>query len=64
MVAGTLPLEPLHQPIFVIFFFQDRISQTICLDWLRTVVLLVPASRVARITGVSHRLVWFCNWIS
>jgi hypothetical protein len=34
---------------------QDRISQTIFLGWLQTAVLLISASRVARIAGVSHR---------
>jgi hypothetical protein len=27
--AGTLPLEPLHQPHFVLAIFQDRVSRTI-----------------------------------
>jgi hypothetical protein len=36
-------------------FFWDRVSQTICLGWLRTVSLLSTASWVARITGVSHQ---------
>jgi hypothetical protein len=33
---------------------RDRVSQTICLGWLRTMFLLISASWVARITGVSH----------
>jgi hypothetical protein len=34
--------------------FWDRVSKTLCLGWLRTSILLTPASWVARITGVSH----------
>jgi hypothetical protein len=36
------------------FFLKDSVSRTICLGWLRTVILLITASWVARITGVSH----------
>jgi hypothetical protein len=54
-----LHLEPLHQPYFFFFFwwrvFWDRVSQTICPGWLWTVVLLISASWVARITGVRHQ---------
>jgi hypothetical protein len=50
-----LHLEPLHQPFFCDGIFQDRVSWTICLDWFWTVILLISASCVARITGVSHR---------
>jgi hypothetical protein len=35
-------------------FFWDRVSWTICPSWLRTLILLISASWVARITGVSH----------
>jgi hypothetical protein len=35
--------------------FGDGVLQTICLGWLRTAILLISASWVARITGVSHR---------
>jgi hypothetical protein len=34
--------------------FRNRVSWTICLSWLRTAILLLSASRVARIIGVSH----------
>jgi hypothetical protein len=50
-----LHLEPLHQPFIVMSFFWDRVSWTICLGWLRTMILLISASWVARITGMSHR---------
>jgi hypothetical protein len=36
-------------------FFQERVSWTICPGWLRTTILLISASWVARITGVSHQ---------
>jgi hypothetical protein len=36
------------------FFFQDRVSQTICPGWFQITTLLISASWVARITGVSH----------
>jgi hypothetical protein len=41
----------------------DRISWTYLPTWLRTTVLLISASWVARIIGVSHRLFWvsFCK---
>jgi hypothetical protein len=34
--------------------FWDRFSRTICLGWLWTTILLISASWVASITGVSH----------
>jgi hypothetical protein len=36
-------------------YFQDRVSRTICLSWLRAVTLLISASPGVRITGVSHQ---------
>jgi hypothetical protein len=41
-------------PSFCDRVFWDRVSWTICLGWLRTVILLISASWVAGITGVSH----------
>jgi hypothetical protein len=49
-----LHLEPLHQPYFVMGFFRDRVSWTICPSWFWTMILLISASWVARITGMSH----------
>jgi hypothetical protein len=50
-----LHFEPFHQPFFVCDrFFQDRVSRTTCLDWLRTTFLLISASWVVRITGVRY----------
>jgi hypothetical protein len=36
-------------------FFRDRVLRTICLGWLQTAILLISASWVTRITGVSHQ---------
>jgi hypothetical protein len=36
-------------------YFEDSISQIICLGWPRTVILMISAFQVARIIGVSHR---------
>jgi hypothetical protein len=41
--------------LFCFGYFQDRVSRTIFLGWIRTVILLISASQVARITGVSHQ---------
>jgi hypothetical protein len=35
-------------------YFRDRVPWSICLSWPPTVILLVSASQVVRITGVSH----------
>jgi hypothetical protein len=40
--------------LFCDSFYWDRVSRTICLGWLQTGILLISASWVARITGVSH----------
>jgi hypothetical protein len=53
--SGATP-ESLHQP-FLWRVFRDSISRTICPGWLWTVILLICASWVARITGVSPA--WF-----
>jgi hypothetical protein len=42
-------------PIFCLKGFFRIGSQTICLGWFRTEILLISASWVARITGVSHQ---------
>jgi hypothetical protein len=41
---------------FVWSFFEDRVWGTICIGWLRISILLIFASWIATITGVSHRL--------
>jgi hypothetical protein len=50
-----LHLEPLHQSFFCGGYFWDRGFLTICPGWLRTSILLMSASWVARIMGVSHQ---------
>jgi uncharacterized membrane protein YcfT len=35
-------------------FFRDRVLHTVCLGWLWTMILLISAFWVARITGMSH----------
>jgi hypothetical protein len=49
-----LHLEPLHQLFFCDEFSQDRVLQTLSPGWHWTVILLISASWVARIAGVSH----------
>jgi hypothetical protein len=38
----------------VLDIFLDKVSGTICPGWLCTMILLISASWVARITGMSH----------
>jgi hypothetical protein len=40
---------------FLWWVFKDRVSWTICLGWLQTAILLISASWVAGITGMSCR---------
>jgi hypothetical protein len=47
-------IKSLHQLFLVVGFFQERVSQTIRTVWLQTVILLISAFQVARITGMSH----------
>jgi hypothetical protein len=53
--SGPTPLALLCE-----WFFWDRVSWTVCLGWLGTLILLISASWVARITGVSH---WCLTWL-
>jgi hypothetical protein len=41
--------------LFLWGVFKIGSPRTICLGWLQTMILLISASWVARITGVSHR---------
>jgi hypothetical protein len=41
-------------PCLCVRYFWDIVSQTICQSWLWSTILLISASWVARITGVSH----------
>jgi hypothetical protein len=43
-----LHLEPLHQPFFMMGFFEIE-------SWFQATILLMSASWVARIIGISHR---------
>jgi hypothetical protein len=51
--------------LWFFFFFQDRISWTVCLGWLWTAVLLISVSWVARITGMNywHPASYFWRWL-
>jgi hypothetical protein len=53
-------------PFLPIGFFQDRVSWTIYPAWFGTTILLIPASWVAGITGVSHLSLSLCLllWLS
>jgi hypothetical protein len=42
-------------PFFVIRFFKMGVSQTFSLGWLPTIIFLISASWVARVTGASHQ---------
>jgi hypothetical protein len=46
-----------HTPksIVALLSLEMEISSTIWLDWPQTMILLISASQVTRITGVSHR---------
>jgi hypothetical protein len=46
--------------LFCASYFWDRVSQTICLGWLQTKILLISASWVARIISVSHGHLAIC----
>jgi hypothetical protein len=59
-VCGTgaqtqgLQLKPLHQPFFMKGFFKVESCKLFVQGWLQTKILLIFASWVARITGMSH----------
>jgi hypothetical protein len=57
-----LHLESLHH--FCNGVFRDRVSWTICQGWFQIVILLISASWVARITGVSHTVTIIINSLS
>jgi hypothetical protein len=50
-----LHLEPLYQPFFVRGFFKIRSPKLFVPGWLWTVILLLSASQVAKITDMSHQ---------
>jgi hypothetical protein len=47
-----LHLQLFHKSFFCEGFFWDRVTQTIFLGWLWTLILLISASWIARITGM------------
>jgi hypothetical protein len=53
-VLNSRPTPQATPLAFSWFFFWGRVSQTICLGWLWTIILLICASRVARITGMRY----------
>jgi hypothetical protein len=57
--AGVLLLEPHLQSIFL-WLFGDGVSRTICPGWPGTVILLISASQVTRVTDVSR---WCLAWL-
>jgi hypothetical protein len=59
----VLHLEPLHH-LFCDGIFQDNVSQSICLGWLRTMILLISASWVVRITAVSDQIPKFSFFLT
>jgi hypothetical protein len=50
-----LHLEPFHQPFFMKGFFEIGSHELFASGWLQTPILLISASWVSRITGMSHR---------
>jgi hypothetical protein len=53
-ILTHLHLEPLHQPFILRRVFWDRVLGTVCQGWLWTTILLISASWVGRMTGLSH----------
>jgi hypothetical protein len=49
---------------FCVWYFQDRVSWTICPGWSQTLILLVSAFWVARTTGMGHQcpVRWMIFW--
>jgi hypothetical protein len=56
-------LEPLHQHFFLCEDFFEIRSCKLCLGWLQISILLISASWVARITGMSHRCPVFLSYL-
>jgi hypothetical protein len=53
--SGPTPCTLSHStsPFICDGYFRDRVSKTVCLVGIQTDVLLISASQVARITGIS-----------
>jgi hypothetical protein len=52
-------LSPMSSP-FCSVYFGDGVSWTVCMGWPWTMILLISASQVARITCMSHRCLASC----
>jgi hypothetical protein len=50
-----LLLEPLHQPFFLMNFFEIGCCELFAQGWLQIAILLISASYAARIISVSHK---------
>jgi hypothetical protein len=50
--------------LYCIGYFQDSVLQTIFLGWHQTLILLISASWVARITGMKHHWENSFNWLA
>jgi hypothetical protein len=54
LLGSHLLLESLHQLFFYVEYFRDWVSWTIWPCWPQTEILLISASWLVRITGMSH----------
>jgi hypothetical protein len=52
--------EPLFQPFFVLGIFEIECHELFASGWLRTRILLISASKVARITGI-YLFIYLCG---
>jgi hypothetical protein len=43
-----------HQSFLNVRYFRGKVSELFAWDWLQIMILLISASRVTRITGMSH----------
>jgi hypothetical protein len=55
LLSRRSSVETLHQSFFGLSIFQARVSWTVCPGWFWTIILLISASCVASIIGVSHQ---------
>jgi hypothetical protein len=60
--SGTTPWAT-PPALFYDGSFWDRVSQTICPGWSQTEILLISASWVVRITGLSHQCLAIARYL-